>query len=73
MRSLGCSPAGPHWTTRAYPSQYRLALSHTNIHIHPEIPAASYVPGPAAVDRMIAVGERATYQALEQFSKKMAA
>jgi predicted acylesterase/phospholipase RssA len=73
MRWLGCSPAGPGWTSRAYPSQYRIALSHTNIHIHPEIPVASYVPSPAAVDRMIAVGERAAYQALEQFSKKIAA
>jgi predicted acylesterase/phospholipase RssA len=73
MRSLGCSPVRLHWTSRAYPSQYRFALTHTDIHIHPEIPVASYLPGPAAVDRMIDVGERATYQALEQFSKKIAA
>lgn len=70
MRSVGCSPTGPRWSSRAYPSQYRFALSHTSIHIHPEIPLAGYVPGHAAVDHMIAVGERATYQALEQFSKK---
>jgi predicted acylesterase/phospholipase RssA len=68
MRSLGCSPAKP-WTSRAYPSQYRFALSFTDIHIHPEIPATSYVPGPSAVDRMIAIGERATHRALEQFSR----
>lgn len=73
MRSLGCSPTRLHWSTRAYPSQYRLALSHTDIHIHPVIPAASYLPGPGAVRRMIDVGERATYQALDQFSKKIAA
>ena len=72
MRSLGCSPAKP-WTNRAYPSQYRFALSFTNLHIHPEIPATVYVPGPAAVNRMIAIGERATHRAIEQYSRKTAA
>lgn len=73
MRSLGYSPAGPRWVSRAYPSHYRFALSHTDIHIHPEIPAIGYVPGSAAVDRMIAVGERAVYQALESLPKAKAA
>lgn len=72
MRSLGCSPAEPSWTSRVYPTHYRSALSRTNIHIHPEIPASSYVPGPASVNRMIAIGERATYRALE-LSKTLAA
>jgi hypothetical protein len=31
------------------------------------------VPGTRAVNRMIDVGERATYRALEVFSRKMAA
>ncbi|HEY2972032.1 MAG TPA: patatin-like phospholipase family protein [Pyrinomonadaceae bacterium] len=73
MRSLGCSLAEPSWRTRAYPLHYRFALSHTNLHIHPDIPATSYVPGTRAVNRMIDVGERATYRALEVFSRKMAA
>ena len=42
-------------------------------HEPPDIPAASYVPGSRAVNRMIAVGERATYQALERFSSKQVA
>ncbi|HKZ80048.1 MAG TPA: patatin-like phospholipase family protein [Pyrinomonadaceae bacterium] len=65
MRSLGCSPYEQGRTSRAYPSHYRFALSHTNVHIHPEIPAKGYVPSARAADRMIAVGERATHQALE--------
>ena len=73
MRSLGYSPADRRWLVRAYPSHYRLALSHTDIHIHPEIPAIGCLPGAAAVDRMIAVGERAAYQALESLAKARAA
>jgi hypothetical protein len=73
MRSLGCSPLEHRWTTRAYPSHYRLALAHTDIHIYPEIPAAGYVPGPAAIDPMIAVGERAAYRSCESLSKAQAA
>lgn len=73
MHSLGCSPSDQSWTTRAYPSHYRLALSHTDIHIRPEIPPAGYFPAAGAVDRMIAVGERAAYQALGLFSQTLAA
>jgi len=73
MRSLGCSPYDRRWVARAYPSHYRFALAHTDIHIHPEIPATGYVPGAAAVDRMFAVGERAAYLALESLSKAQAA
>jgi NTE family protein len=73
MRSLGCSPSERHWTTQAYPSHYRFAVAQTEIHIQPEIPLAGYVPGTAAVERMIARGERATYQALESLSKAQAA
>lgn len=73
MRSLGCSPVQQGWKTRPYPFHYRLALSHTNLHIHPYIPASIYLPGPRAVDRMIAIGEDATHRALEELSRKMAA
>jgi len=61
-RSVGFSPSR---TPHVYPSHYRYALSHTDIHVHPEIPVSGYVPGAVAVDRMIAVGARATHKALE--------
>lgn len=73
LRSLGYSPSSQRWMTRAYPSHYRFALAHTDIHIHPEIPATGYVPGAGAVNRMIAVGERAAYLALESLAKAQAA
>ena len=65
LRSLGCSPAK---TARFYPTHYQSALAHTDLHIHPEIPISGYVPGPAAVDRMVAVGERATVRMLESLT-----
>jgi NTE family protein len=66
MRSLGYSPLDQHRLThRTYPRHYLSALAHTDIHIHPQIPLAGYVPGSAAVAKMIAVGERATHRALE--------
>jgi hypothetical protein len=70
MRSVGCSPSR---TPRIYPSHYRVALSHTDIHIHPEIPVSGYIPGALAVNRMIGVGERAAYTALESLFKQQAA
>jgi predicted acylesterase/phospholipase RssA len=69
MRSLGYRPTDQSWTRRAYPSQYRHALSHANVHIHPKIPVAGYVPGPDAVERMIEGGERAAYRALDSMLK----
>jgi NTE family protein len=73
MRSLGCSPSERHWTTQAYPAHYKFAVAQSEIHIQPEIPLAGYVPGAAAVERLIAKGERATHQALESCSKAQAA
>lgn len=70
LRSLGCSPSK---TARLYPSHYQSALAHTDLHIHPEIPISGYVPGPNAVDRMIAVGESATVRMLESFARAKAA
>jgi NTE family protein len=70
LRSFGCSPSR---IARLYPSHYRLALSHADVHIHPKIPVGGYVPGRSAVDRLIAVGERSTYLALESAFKKRAA
>ena len=71
MRSLGQSPTTS--TRRLYPNHYRKALSYTNLHIHPEIPASGYLPNAAAVDRMISAGERATYQAFHAGFAKVAA
>lgn len=70
LRSLGCSPSK---TVRFYPSHYRLALAHADLHIHPEIPISGYVPGSTAVDRMIAVGESATLRLLESLTRAKAA
>lgn len=70
LRSLGCSPFR---TAHFYPSHYRFALSHADIHVHPEIPISGYVPGATAVDRMIAVGERAAHRALASEFKQQAA
>jgi NTE family protein len=70
MRSVGCSPLQ---TPRVFPAHYRFALSHTDIHIHPEIPVSGYIPGTLAVNRMIAVGERAAQEALESLFKEQAA
>ena len=72
MRSLGSSPYDG-LTCRAYPSHYRFALAHTDIHIQPQIPATGYVPSATAVDRMIAVGECAAIQALESLATGIAA
>jgi NTE family protein len=70
MRSLGLSPLG---TPRVYPSHYRSAISHTDIHIQPDIPLTGYVPGASAVERMIAVGEIAARQVLLPLFKEQPA
>jgi len=69
LRSLGCSPSR---VARFYPSHYRRALSHAEIHIHPEIPVSGYVPGAIAVDQMIAVGEHSARRALSMFKEQTA-
>ena len=58
---------------RTYPRHYLAALAHTDIHIHPQIPLSGYIPGASAVDKMIAVGARATYSALASISHRVAA
>ena len=67
LRSLGCSPTK---TARLYPTHYQSALAHTDLHIHPEIPISGYVPGSTAVDRMMAVGEKATVRMLESLAHR---
>ncbi len=74
MRSLGYSPLDQRRKPgRPYPKHYLSALAYTDVHIHPQIPLAGYVPGPSAIDKMIAVGERATYRGIEDFSNSLAA
>ena len=70
LRSLGFSPSR---IARLYPYHYRFAVSHADIHVQPHIPAGGYVPGATAVDRMIAVGERAACITLESAFKERAA
>ena len=72
MRSLGYSPLDQQ-RNRTYPRHYLAALAHTDIHIHPQIPLRGYIPSASAVDKMITVGEHATYRALESLSKRRAA
>jgi len=57
MRSVGCHPPAPGLKARLFPSHYRSALNHADMHIHPFIPA---------------VGERATHLALVRLSKAAA-
>ena len=73
MRWLGNSPNDQRRWMKAYPAHYRSALSHTDIHIHPQVPTHGYLPSAAAVDRMISIGERAACRAMELFSPLIAA
>jgi predicted acylesterase/phospholipase RssA len=69
LRTIGCSPSR---TPRLYSPSYHLAMSLTDVHIHPRIPISGYIPGPAAVDRMIAVGERTAQRMLDSLSQQQA-
>lgn len=72
LRRVGVDPAttGPN---RLYPSHYKVAISHTTLHISPAIPMQGYWPGATAVDRMIAAGEEATLLALDRASSQSTA
>lgn len=63
LRGVGLHPARPRGQ-QFYPAHYRVALRHTDLLVQPSIPRAGYVPGAAAVERMIAAGEQAVHQAL---------
>jgi NTE family protein len=63
LRSVGCRPSHPR-RGRVYPAHFRHAVRHADLLIQPEIPISGYVPGAAAVERMIAIGEQATREAL---------
>ena len=63
LRSIGVHAMHPHGG-RLYPAHFRVALEQTDFLIQPRIPAGGYVPSTAAVDRLIAEGERATHKVL---------
>jgi NTE family protein len=67
LRTLGCHPSHPRHS-RFYPQHYRVAVHHTDLHIHPSIPLKGYVPGITAVERMITAGEDAARRALARLS-----
>jgi NTE family protein len=71
LRGAGIHPHHPK-AGRAYPSHYQSAVRDTDLLIHPRIPLIGYIPGPQAVDRMIAAGERAARQALHRFAERAA-
>lgn len=62
LRSVGCHHSH-ELKGRAYPLHYRLAARHADVLVHPSIPLSGYVPGAAAVERMIRVGEQAVHNA----------
>jgi NTE family protein len=64
LRGLGLHAAHPY-AHRLYPAHYRIALSHTDLLIHPRVPLAGYWPGEAGSERMIFAGEQAARQALQ--------
>ncbi|MBS1791748.1 MAG: patatin-like phospholipase family protein [Acidobacteria bacterium] len=66
LRGAGMPSSKPR-SRNFYPEHYRKALQQTDLLIQPAIPAAGYVPGPAAIERMIAAGEQATRQSLTQW------
>ena len=68
LRRAGLRPTALRGA-RLYPGHYRAAVRHADLLIEPSIPAAGYLPGPAAVERMIAAGEEATHRALERWLK----
>ncbi len=65
LRSVGCHPRH-ELKGRAYPFNYRLAVGHADLLVHPRIPFAGYVPGRSAVERMLKAGERAAHHALSR-------
>jgi len=65
LRAMGCQPTHPRHS-RFYPSHYLRAVQHTDLLIHSTVPAAGYLPGAAAIERMIAAGEAAAQCALKR-------
>lgn len=72
LRGMRLQPTMPRGD-RFYPAHYRIAVHHADLLIQPSVPPISYLPGAAAVERMIAAGEHATYQALSRCLETKAA
>ncbi|HZS03950.1 MAG TPA: patatin-like phospholipase family protein [Blastocatellia bacterium] len=68
LRGLGFHPTHPRGR-QVYPGHYRRAVEQTDLLIQPSIPAIGYVPGAAAVERMIAAGEAAARRMLSFLSE----
>lgn len=66
LQALGRDPAHP-LGARLYPAHYRREVRHTDLLIRPAIPFISYVPGAAAIERLIAAGEKAAQQAFSRW------
>ncbi len=71
LQTLGCDPAQP-LSARLYPAHYRREVRHTDLLIRPSIPFLGYVPGTAAIERLIAAGEQAAKQALARWLNQAA-
>lgn len=71
LRRVGIHPHHPR-AGRTYPSHYHCAVGNTDVLIHPKIPFAGYLPGPVAIERMIAAGADAARLALGRFATQAA-
>lgn len=71
LRGVGISPHHPQ-AGGTYPAHYQSAIRNTDLIIHPRVPLAGYLPGPLAIDRMIAAGEQAARLALGRFTAQAA-
>jgi NTE family protein len=71
LRGIGIDPHHPR-AGRTYPAHYHSAVRSTDLLIHPKVPLAGYVPGPVAIERMIAAGEEAARRALHRFAAQAA-
>ncbi|MGD1091064.1 MAG: hypothetical protein ABSB35_03620 [Bryobacteraceae bacterium] len=71
LRGFGIDPHHPR-ASRTYPSHYHSAVCNTDLLVHPKVPLAGYLPGPVAIERMIAAGEDATRLALARLAAQAA-
>jgi hypothetical protein len=65
FRDLGLPNSHRH-ARRIYPSHYLNSVHGADVLVQPNIPIQAYVPGGVSVEKLIAAGERAAYQALSQ-------
>jgi len=70
LRGFGLSPRIGRGA-RVYPRHYRDAVGSSDILLTPSIPVSGYVPGAAAVERMIEAGESAVVSAMNHTSANL--